>query len=157
MPELTALFRRSMFPLFSPSLPRSELNNNKFGSTSGIGSLMFDSNTHLESLRLDGNALAGSIPAFTGTTHLTSVLLNNNSFTGSIPASYVALTSLVTLDVSNNKLTGSVPALTATSLVSMFVPSSLRCSTVLQLRSAPHCSTAQVLTSFFFRFGSYHH
>ena len=65
---------------------------------------------HVDTLDLDGNQLAGSIPTQLGNlTALTDLYLFSNQLTGSIPTQLGNLTALTHLYLFNNQLTGSIP------------------------------------------------
>ncbi|KDP29068.1 hypothetical protein JCGZ_16457 [Jatropha curcas] len=59
---------------------------------------------------LDGNALTGGIPDFTGCTDLEIIHLENNQLTGELPSSLLNLPNLRELYVQNNLLSGTVPS-----------------------------------------------
>ncbi|XP_071719875.1 probable LRR receptor-like serine/threonine-protein kinase At1g67720 [Rutidosis leptorrhynchoides] len=65
--------------------------------------------TSLEQLWLDGNALTGPIPDFTGCPNLKIIHLENNQLSGNIPSSLAELPNLSQLYLQNNLLTGDVP------------------------------------------------
>lgn len=64
----------------------------------------------LVELWLDGNALTGPIPDFTGLINLKTIHLENNQLSGELPSSLVDLQSLKELYVQNNMLSGKVPS-----------------------------------------------
>ncbi|CAK9154583.1 unnamed protein product [Ilex paraguariensis] len=64
----------------------------------------------LVELWLDGNALSGQIPDFTGCTSLKIIHLEDNRLTGDLPSSLVDLPNLRELYVQNNMLSGTVPS-----------------------------------------------
>ncbi|KAJ0735926.1 putative protein kinase RLK-Pelle-LRR-I-1 family [Helianthus annuus] len=64
--------------------------------------------TSLEQLWLDGNALTGPIPDFTGCPNLKIIHLENNQLSGDLPSSLADLPNLSQLYVQNNLLTGEV-------------------------------------------------
>ncbi|KAK1426088.1 hypothetical protein QVD17_14756 [Tagetes erecta] len=66
--------------------------------------------TSLEQLWLDGNALTGPIPDFTGCPNLKIIHLENNQLSGDLPPSLADLPNLSQLYVQNNLLTGEVPS-----------------------------------------------
>ncbi|KAI3512094.1 hypothetical protein L1887_19284 [Cichorium endivia] len=66
--------------------------------------------TYLEQLWLDGNALTGPIPDFTGCPNLKIIHLENNQLSGELPASLAELPNLSQLYVQNNLLSGDVPS-----------------------------------------------
>nr|XP_043610918.1 probable LRR receptor-like serine/threonine-protein kinase At1g67720 [Erigeron canadensis] len=66
--------------------------------------------TGLEQLWLDGNALTGPIPDFTGCPNLKIIHLENNQLTGDLPSSLADLPNLSQLYLQNNLLTGDVPS-----------------------------------------------
>ncbi|XP_076917760.1 putative LRR receptor-like serine/threonine-protein kinase At1g67720 [Bidens hawaiensis] len=65
--------------------------------------------TSLEQLWLDGNALTGPIPDFTGCPNLKIIHLENNKLSGDLPPSLADLPNLSQLYLQNNLLTGEVP------------------------------------------------
>lgn len=64
----------------------------------------------LVELRLDGNALTGSIPDLSSCVNLEIIHLENNQLTGELPSSLATLPKLKELYVQNNKLSGTVPS-----------------------------------------------
>ncbi|KAL3742214.1 hypothetical protein ACJRO7_017662 [Eucalyptus globulus] len=64
----------------------------------------------LVELRLDGNALTGSIPDLSSCMNLEIIHLENNQLTGELPSSLATLPKLKELYVQNNKLSGTVPS-----------------------------------------------
>ncbi|MFS7908663.1 putative protein kinase RLK-Pelle-LRR-I-1 family [Helianthus anomalus] len=66
--------------------------------------------TGLEQLWLDGNALTGPIPDFTGCPNLKIIHLENNQLSGELPTWLADLPNLSQLYVQNNLLTGEVPS-----------------------------------------------
>ncbi|CAI9098085.1 OLC1v1034666C1 [Oldenlandia corymbosa var. corymbosa] len=64
----------------------------------------------LVELWLDGNALSGTIPDFSGCPNLKIIHLENNHLTGELPSSLAGLSNLRELDVQNNSLSGTVPS-----------------------------------------------
>ena len=69
-----------------------------------------DANGRVTTLRLDGNALSGPIPAELGNlANLRELGLPSNELTGSIPVEFGRLTSLTWLGLWNNALTGPIP------------------------------------------------
>lgn len=64
----------------------------------------------LEQLWLDGNALTGPIPDFSGCPNLKTIHLENNQLSGDIPSSLGDLPNLSQLYLQNNMLTGEVPS-----------------------------------------------
>lgn len=67
--------------------------------------------TNLQTFKVNGNQLTGSIPTLTGLASLSLFWVGNNQLTGPIPA-LAGLTSLGNFAVNENRLTGSIPALT---------------------------------------------
>ena len=70
----------------------------------------------LQSLRLNTNLFAGTIPSALGEMHLDS-----NRMTGTIPSTLRRLTKLKTLYLNSNLLTGTIPALDQSSLRSVIL------------------------------------
>lgn len=66
--------------------------------------------SNLEQLWLDGNALTGPIPDFTGCPNLKIIHLENNQLSGDLPSSLADLPNLSQLYVENNLLSGEVPS-----------------------------------------------
>ncbi|KAL3717248.1 hypothetical protein ACJRO7_008780 [Eucalyptus globulus] len=64
----------------------------------------------LVELRLDGDALTGSIPDLSSCVNLEIIHLENNQLTGELPSSLATLPKLKELYVQNNKLSGTVPS-----------------------------------------------
>ncbi|KAD3337491.1 hypothetical protein E3N88_33011 [Mikania micrantha] len=64
----------------------------------------------LEQLWLDGNALTGPIPDFTGCPNLKIIHLENNQLSGDLPLSLADIPNLSQLYLQNNLLTGEVPS-----------------------------------------------
>ena len=79
-----------------------------------VGGFPLNALAHVASLRaidLDGNALAGTLPAAYATSlqQLTVLLVGGNQLTGSLPASWSNLTSMAVADFGNNNLAGQLP------------------------------------------------
>ncbi|KAH7663550.1 Non-specific serine/threonine protein kinase protein [Dioscorea alata] len=86
-------------------------NKNRLSGT--IPASLFNSNTKLIHLILDGNNFSGSIPSTIGLVQTLEVLrLGKNRFNGTVPSSISNLTSLNELNLANNNLTGAMPDLT---------------------------------------------
>ncbi|XP_039161382.1 probable LRR receptor-like serine/threonine-protein kinase At1g67720 [Eucalyptus grandis] len=64
----------------------------------------------LVELRLDGDALTGSIPDLSSCVNLEIIHLENNQLTGELPSSLATLPKLKELYVQNNKLSGTMPS-----------------------------------------------
>ncbi|XP_078430483.1 leucine-rich repeat protein kinase family protein isoform X2 [Wolffia australiana] len=76
---------------------------------SGIIPLELTQLTGLVELWLDGNALTGSIPDFSGCINLKIIHLEDNKLTGDLPISLGKLPNLKELYLQNNMLSGVVP------------------------------------------------
>ncbi|CAI5476754.1 unnamed protein product [Closterium sp. Yama58-4] len=74
-------------------------------------SLFLSSLTHVETLDLSANQLAGTIPgAISSMPRLRQLNLSSNSLAGSVPSTTTLLTNLTSLDLSRNNLSGTIPA-----------------------------------------------
>ncbi|CAI9273327.1 unnamed protein product [Lactuca saligna] len=91
--------------------PQPKVISIKLSNKNMTGSIPLDLTklTGLEELWLDGNALTGQIPDFTGCPNLKIIHLENNRLTGHLPSSLANLPNLSKLYVQNNLLSGSVP------------------------------------------------
>lgn len=117
-------FAGALSPAFSSSKSESSstslieylyLNDNQFTGTIPHG--FFDSNNGLRSIRLDRNAMNGTIPSSIGTMkQLQYFSMESNLLSGSIPADIYEVTSLHTLNLKDNRLSGEFPELSSSNL-----------------------------------------
>ncbi|XP_042963078.1 leucine-rich repeat receptor protein kinase HPCA1-like isoform X1 [Carya illinoinensis] len=102
----------SMAPGLDLLLKAGHFHFNKNKLSGPIPAKLFSSNMTLRHILFDGNQLSGSIPPTIGLVKSLTVLrLDRNALTGSVP-DLSNLTNIVELNLALNKLTGTLPDLT---------------------------------------------